>query len=180
MRTVTTTLVLAMLAIPMLALTEPAERPRVFPTYTGDNLLKEEYTLPDDLRGSPALLHVSFHPDQREDINSWIVRKEQIERAIPDVEIYEVAAVAPRYKAFSGIIRGKMKDVLTTRESRETCITFYTDRDEFIEKVGVETIDKNHVVLLNKHGHIVNHVSEAFSDDKLNALVQSLEQSLGG
>lgn len=150
------------------------EYPMPFPDHTGKNLHKDEVTIPDDLEGRPALLHVSFDPDQRPDIESWHAHKDAIKDTIEGVRIYELAAISTSYKAFAGIIRGKMKDVLTTEHARETCVTFYTDPDAFADKLGLGTTEVNHVVLLDARGRIVHSEREAFSPKKLDRLAKAL------
>ena len=151
--------------------------PMPFPDHTGKNLHKDEVTIPDDVTGRPALLHVSFDPDQRADIDSWHAHKDAIKEAIEGVRIYEIAALSTTYKAFAGIIRGKMKDVLTTDHARETCVTFYTDPESFVDKLGLGTTEVNHIVLLDAQGRIIHAEREAFAPEKLEDLKRALTQS---
>jgi len=151
--------------------------PMPFPEHTGKNLFKDEITIPEDLEGRPALLHVSFDPEQRPDIDSWHEHTDDIKDAIEGVRIYEVAAISTTYRAFAGIIRGKMKDVLTTEDARETCVTFYTDPEDFAKKLGLDTTEVNHAVLLDARGRIIHAERKGFAPKKLDELVEALKGS---
>ena len=57
------------------------------PCVTGQNLNRERVRFPTDIMGRPTLLLIAFYRHQQRDIDTWLSRLNEIERAVPDLNV---------------------------------------------------------------------------------------------
>lgn len=167
-------LVLASCRHQPLGLRDQAERIRTpyFPTITAENLNRERVTLPDDLAGNPALVLIAYKRQQQTNVNTWLDRMDEIEAAIPGVQIIETPTISSgTWGWMAGFIDGGMRSGIPDPEARARTITLYTDVSLFNQALNIESTDTIYAVLLDAEGEVVGKVEGDFSEDKLMKLI---------
>ncbi len=151
------------------------ERTPYFPTIQSENLNKETITLPDDLRGNPALLLIAYRQDQQENINTWLGHIGTIEEQIPGVRILELPTISSRnWGWMAGFIDGGMRKGIPDPAARARTVTLYTDVGLFNQALMIDDTNTIHAVLLDRDSRVVARVDGDYSDEKLNTLINAL------
>lgn len=156
-----------------LGLRDEAERIRTpyFPRITAENLNKKKITLPDDLKGSPALILVAYKQKQQTNVNTWLDRMDEIEAAIPGVQIIETPTISSgKWGWMAGFIDGGMRSGIPSTEARGRTITLYTDVSLFNQALMIESTDTIYAVLLDEEGEVVEIIEGDFTPAKLETL----------
>ncbi len=160
-----------------LGLRTQAERVRTpyFPTITAENLNKEEITLPTDLAGNPALILVAYKQQQQTNVNTWLDRMDEIQTAIPGVQIIETPTISSgRWGWMAGFIDGGMRSGIPDPDARARTITLYTDVSLFNQALMIEDTDTIYAVLLDEAGEVVTTIEGDFTEEKISMLAGSL------
>lgn len=156
-----------------LTLRDQAERLRTpyFPKITAENLNKEEVTLPDDYNGNPLLVLIAYKQKQQLNVNTWLDRMDEIESAIPGVQIIETPTISSgKWGWMAGFIDGGMRSGIPDPEARARTITLYTDVSLFNQALMIENTDTIYGVLLDKHGEVIDMVEGDYTPEKLESL----------
>ncbi len=156
-----------------LGLRRDAERVRTpyFPTITAENLNNEKVTLPEDFNGNPLLVLVAYKQKQQTNINTWLDRMDEIESAIPGVQIIETPTISSgKWGWMAGFIDGGMRSGIPDTEARARTITLYTDVSLFNQALNIESVDTIYAVLLDRDGEIVEMVAGDYTPAKLDTL----------
>lgn len=156
-----------------LGLRSSAERARTpyFPRITAENLNREEVTLPDDLEGRPALILIAYKQKQQTNVNTWLDRMDEIEAAIPGVQIIETPTISSgKWGWMAGFIDGGMRSGIPDPEARARTITLYTDVSLFNQALNIESVDTIYGVLLDEEGEVVDMVEGDYTPAKLDVL----------
>ncbi|MBO6739828.1 MAG: hypothetical protein JJ916_08225 [Phycisphaerales bacterium] len=156
-----------------LGLRADAERVRTpyFPQITAENLNRVEMTLPDDLAGSPALILIAYKQKQQTNVNTWLDRMEEIESAIPGVQIIETPTISSgKWGWMAGFIDGGMRSGIPDPEARARTITLYTDVSLFNHALMIEDTDTIYAVLLDEQGEVIDMVEGDYTPEKLESL----------
>lgn len=149
---------------------EPIRTP-YFPRITAENLNREQVTLPDDLAGSPALVLVAYKQKQQTNVNTWLDRMDEIETAIPGVQIIETPTISRgKWGWMAGFIDGGMRSGIPSTEARARTITLYTDVSLFNQALMIDSTDTIYAVLLDTEGEVVKVVEGDFTPAKLGTL----------
>ena len=161
-----------------LGLRTQAERVRMpyFPTITAENLNREKITLPTDLAGNPALILVAYKQKQQTNVNTWLDRIDEIEAAIPGVQIIETPTISSgKWGWMAGFIDGGMRSGIPDPQARRRTITLYTDVSLFNQALMIEDTDTIYAVLLDAEGEVVEMVEGDFSEEKMTRLVEMMD-----
>ncbi len=156
-----------------LTLRDQAERVRVpyFPKISAENLNKEKVTLPDDFNGSPLLVLIAYKQKQQLNVNTWLDRMDEIESAIPGVQIIETPTISSgKWGWMAGFIDGGMRSGIPDTEARARTITLYTDVSLFNQALNIESVDTIYALLLDEDGEVIEMVEGDYSPEKLDAL----------
>lgn len=156
-----------------LGLRTQAERVRMpyFPTITAENLNREKITLPTDLAGNPALILVAYKQQQQTNVNTWLDRIDEIEAAIPGVQIIETPTISSgKWGWMAGFIDGGMRSGIPDPQARGRTITLYTDVSLFNQALMIEDTDTIYAVLLDAEGEVMKVLDGNFSEHKLEQL----------
>ena len=142
-----------------------------FPRITAENLNRVEMTLPDDLAGSPALILIAYKQKQQTNVNTWLDRMDEIESAIPGVQIIETPTISSgKWGWMAGFIDGGMRSGIPDPEARARTITLYTDVSLFNQALNIESTDTIYAVLLDEEGEVLDMAEGDYTPAKLDAL----------
>ena len=156
-----------------LTLRDQVERVRApyFPKISAENLNKEKVTLPDDFNGNPLLVLIAYKQKQQLNVNTWLDRMDEIESAIPGVQIIETPTISSgKWGWMAGFIDGGMRSGIPDPEARARTITLYTDVSLFNQALNIESVDTIYAVLLDEDGEVIEMVEGDYSPEKLDAL----------
>jgi hypothetical protein len=159
-----------------LTLRDQVERVRApyFPKISAENLNKEKLTLPDDFNGNPLLVLIAYKQKQQLNVNTWLDRMDEIEAAIPGVQIIETPTISSgKWGWMAGFIDGGMRSGIPDPEARARTITLYTDVSLFNQALNIESVDTIYAVLLDEEGEVIEMVEGDYSVDKLRKLLKS-------
>jgi len=136
-----------------------------FPTIKSKTLNKNEYQLPNDLRGEYNVVIVAFTQYHQRDVDTWIPFLQILERDNSNIHYYELPTVNNRGPLFrfylDGIMRGGIRDF----ETRERTITLYTNVKDFCNGLNINP-SQIYTYLIDKKGEILFFVAGRFSDKK--------------
>lgn len=161
-----------------LGLRDQAQRVRApyFPMITAENLNKKQVTLPGDLAGRPALVLIAYQRQQQTNVNTWLDRIDEIEAAIPGVQIIETPTISSgKWGWMAGFIDGGMRSGIPDPEARGRTITLYTDVSLFNQALMIEDTDTIYAVLLDEVGEVMKIVQGDYEHMKLMRLKKSLD-----
>ena len=146
-----------------------------FPRISSENLNKEPITLPDDLRGQPALLLIAYKQRQQENVNTWLGHLDTIDEHIPGVRVLELPTISSRsWGWMAGFIDGGMRSGIPDPAARARTVTLYTDVSLFNQALMIDETDTIHAVLLDRDSRVIARVSGDYSEDKLKQLSTEL------
>lgn len=153
---------------------EPTGEPGTsFPRVTARNLLDEQVTLPDDLAGNPALIHIAFYQRQQLEVNTWLDRADEITDAVPGIRIIETPTVGSQWALVAGWIDGGMRSGIPGDEARARTITLYTDTRKFRDALAVETDKQIYTVLIDDAGKILLIEPGRASDEAIQRVIEA-------
>lgn len=149
-----------------------------FPRISSENLNKEPITLPDDLKGQPALLLIAYRQHQQEYVNTWLGHLDTIEEEIPGVRVLELPTISSgKWGWMAGFIDGGMRSGIPDPAARGRTVTLYTDVSLFNQALMIDETDTIHAVLLDQNSRVVARVDGDFSDEKLLQLSDQLRRT---
>lgn len=147
-----------------------------FPVVSGNNLLREEYLIPQDLKGELNLLFVPFLQEQQPIINAWVPFAQEVERMHPNIAYYEFPTIYQMPAVSRVFLNEGMRAGIPDPVSRERTITLYIDLDQFMQATGIQGKQDMHVLLINKKGDIlwrtINRIDESKKAELLSAIAQ--------
>ena len=140
---------------------------KTFPTVSGQNLEKEDLTIPTDFTGKPTLLLVGYKQNSQFDIDRWLIALDMTETKIDVYEIPTIQGLFPRM--FSTMIDNGMRKGIP-KELWKGVVTVYQDGDKVQAFTGNTNPNNARVILLNAQGVIQYFYDDGFSVSALNNL----------
>lgn len=144
---------------------------RMFPRVEAQNLLDEAVVLPDDLLGSPVVVHVAFFQKQQELVNTWLAEMGRVERAFAGVRVIETPVIKGRWAVMAGFIDNGMRSGILEQEARARTITLFTDTRDFREALDLPTDKDVYTLLLDADGRVLATEAGVFSEDAFQRLI---------
>lgn len=140
-----------------------------FPTLTTNDLNGKSVTFPDDFAHGHNLLFVAYDQWQQREVDSWLPFAAQLETDL-DLRYYELPVVG-RMNAFGRMqldfwMRRGIPDV----DIRSRTLTYYVDRAQFRQALGIETDAHIAIVLVNRQGRVLWKTYGAYSAESAASL----------
>ena len=123
-----------------------------FPTVRGEGLDGKKWTLPEDLKGKPAVLFVGYKQFTQFDIDRWMIALDMLSTPVAIYEIPTIAGMVPGMFA-NQIDDGMRKGI--PRELWSAVITVYSDAKAIEQFTGTENPMPSRVLLLDAEGRVV-------------------------
>jgi len=146
-----------------------------FPAVTGTNLLRRKLRLPTDFEGELNLLFIPFYQWHQALIDSWAPLAAEIERNTAGVRFYELPVIQRMNPFAQTFINEGMRAGIPNSSTRERTITLYLDKTTFREALGLPSEDTIYALLVDRQGNIVWKTQGAFSPEKGQALLATLQ-----
>ena len=108
-----------------------------FPTLTGNNLNREEVTIPNDLNEKPLLVILAFEQYHQRTVDEIIYQIEG-EVSPSSINIIETPVLAGSSKLFHSYLDGIMRGGIKDYDIRARTITIYGKKDEILEQLKIE------------------------------------------
>ncbi len=151
-----------------------------FPSLRGENLLGEEFDLPDDLPGDVHLVFVAFQQRQQPLVNTWLNVADAIEADFPGLRYVELPTIATPYRLMKPIIDNGMRSGIPSDAARARTITIFTNVQDFVEATGLPSTDDIAVILLDAQGRIRFIETGPRTEEKEEALRAAITELASG
>ena len=108
-----------------------------FPTLVGNNLNREQITIPNDINDKPLLIILAFEQYHQRTVDEIIY---QIEGEVnpSSINIIETPILAGSSKLFQSYLDGIMRGGIKDYDIRARTITIYGKKDEILEQLKIE------------------------------------------
>jgi hypothetical protein len=173
---------LALLTIVNNALLPKAKSTRIvwdmqFPSVSGNDLLRNKVSLPDDLSSGLNVLIVAFQRWHQGLVNSWVPFLDHMLEKHQDFDYYELPTIRKMNWLSRSIIDNGMRTGIPSRNTRRRTITLYIDKEPFRKKLSIPDESDIHLFLASKDGEVLWAGSGAISEDKADALTSAIEKA---
>jgi len=146
-----------------------------FPTVSGFNLNRQEFTFPQDLAGELNILFVPFLQRQQLVVNTWIPFAQETEAAFPGVVYYELPTIDEMPSLSRMFVNEGMRAGIPDQTARERTVTLYIDTGRFMEATDITGKDAVHIMLVNRSGDILWRTTGRFDETKGESLLEAIE-----
>lgn len=167
----------AVLVALFLALAAPTESSVMgkLPSLQTKFLDERPLALPDGLTSDRTLALISFHRDQRADVESWISGLQLGHDA--SIRWLRMPVLNdPGDDAGRSAIASRIRSHFGPDTSTTAVVPVFTDRTAFVRSAGLSGVERPSVVVLNRRGEVVARVEGKFDPDKAEALRQTLRE----
>jgi hypothetical protein len=147
-----------------------------FPSAEGKALTGDKFLVPEDFAKPYNLLLLAFQREQQEDVDTWIPRLEKVEDANDNFGFYEFPVLPEMNSMVRWFIYQGMRSGITSDRGRARTITFHLNKEEFREKLRIETEELIQVFLADSTGVIIWRESGTWSEDKERELLRILSR----
>jgi hypothetical protein len=143
------------------------------PTLTVQRLDQQRFVLPQGLLAERTLALVAFHPNQRDELRSWIrgLRLDQ-DRSITWFKmpvLNDPGSERARSDIESVLLAGHASEI-----DRSRLVPVFTDRGAFIRAAGLSSSEHAWVLVLDRDGKVLARAEGKFDQDKADALRETL------
>jgi len=131
---------------------EPASK---FPEVEGTSLSMVKHRLPGSLEGDLNLLLLAFRQWQQRDVDTWLPLASHLEAEFIGFRSYELPVISRVYRPMAGFIDGGMRAGIPDPAVRDSTITLYLDRGEFLAALGITSVRSIVPMLVTRAGDIL-------------------------
>lgn len=159
-------------ALPLLAAQPP--RQVVFPPITAYSLDKQKITLPDGLAGQTDLLVISFEPEQRKDVESWLPAAQALQHTNFQFRYYQVPVSGRENILFRWWETSSLRSDETDPESWPWIVPIFVDRQKFLQDLQIPDEKQVMVLLVDRQGHLLWRATGAMTQEKRASLMAAV------
>ena len=142
------------------------------PSVTGNNLMSEQVSIPQDFAGKTTLLLFGYKQDSQFDIDRWLIGLDMTNTKVDVYEIPTIQGMFPRI--FSTFIDNGMRSGIP-KELWKGVVTVYEDGEAVQKFTGNQQANNSRVMLLDSSGEIVYFYDRGFSVEALNAVIELID-----
>ncbi len=146
-----------------------------FPTATGSNLERTQFTLPGDLEGERNLVILAFWRHHQMLVDTWMPLARRLQQRHSDVVAYELPVIESRNKLAQLFIDSGMRAGIPDRTIREHTITLYVDKAAFLSQLDIDDDSTIYTMLIDRAGNVLWHTSGPLDPGKEQELEDFLE-----
>lgn len=147
-----------------------------FPALKVRDLEGKEYVIPHGLPGGPHVIVLAFQQWHQSIVNMWKGPLEELARARPGMEVWEVPSLSKGYRLFRGSIDGGMRAGIPDPEVRQHTLTAYTDLGELAADLELESLETVTAFLVDCTGAVLWRHSGEPTGEALAALDLALPE----
>ncbi|MGI9641398.1 MAG: hypothetical protein ACR2N9_01305 [Acidimicrobiia bacterium] len=127
----------------------------LFPSVDGHSLSGTTHHLPGTLAGDRNLLLIAFKQRQQADVDTWVPVAEAMSAEVTGFRAYELPVISHLYRPVSGFIDGGMRGGIPDPQVRESTITLYINRKQFLTDLRIAEVDAIVPMLVTPAGEIL-------------------------
>lgn len=151
-----------------------ASRAAVFPQVTAYNLNKSRLNLPADFAGQLDLLLISFQPEQRAQIETWMPLAQALQHTNFTLRWYRLPISNRENFIFRWWEDSSMRSDESDPETWPWIVPLYVDKNSFRHTLQIPTEHEIAVLLVDKQGRVLWRASGTLTPDKRTALTSTI------
>lgn len=146
----------------------------MFPSVQGSSLSGTTHLLPDTLAGDVNLLLVAFRQWQQAAVDTWLEVAGGLKREYPQLHVYELPVISSWYRPVARYIDGGMRAGIADPQVRESTITLYINRADFLRDLNIQSVHTIVPMLVTPNGQVLWRATGARSEKAEAALRKTL------
>jgi len=146
-------------------------KPVNFPTITSYSLDKQKITLPGEMAGQTDLLILSFEPEQKNDVDSWLSAAQALQHSNFQFRYYELPISAKENFVFRWWETSSMRNDETDPVMWHWIVPLFVDRQKFLKDLDIPNEKQVIVLLVDRQGHVLWRSSGSMNQDKRASLM---------
>jgi hypothetical protein len=148
-----------------------------FPNVSGNDLLKNRITLPEDLTSRLNVLIVAFQQWHQGLVNSWVPVLNNLVEQNADFDYFELPTIRKMNWLSRSIIDNGMRAGIPSRDTRRRTITLYIDKEPFKRELQIPDESEIHLFLVTNDGEILWRESGSVSEEKAETLIHTVKEA---
>lgn len=153
-----------------LASQQGAGKPARFPDLTAYNLAKQKLNLPSGFVGQVNLLLISFQPEQRKQIDSWMAVAQALQHTDFNFRWYQMPVSSSELWIFRWWDNSSMRSDETDPETWPWIVPLYVDKDGFRHSLHIPGEKQISVLLVDRQGNVLWRAEGPMTPEKRNSL----------
>ena len=147
-----------------------------FQSLTTYDLNGKSVTLPDDFEHDFNLLFVAYDRWHQQEVDSWIPFAAELEAEFKKFHFYELPIVGQMNVIGRARLDFFMRQGIPNPETRGRTLTYYVDRAQFRQMLGIETAEHIATVLVDRSGTVLWKAYGPFVEAQAIELKNKLKQ----
>lgn len=144
------------------------------PAFMTKTLMHKPVTLPEGLPSDRTLALITFKKGQRAQAESWIQGLNL--RNDPSISWMRMPVLNdPGTPTGRSEIENRLLQHYTDDTERANLVPIFTDSANFVRAIGLNSTDQFYAVVVNRRGDVLARVEGVFSEDKAQALRETLK-----
>jgi hypothetical protein len=136
------------------------------PSIEGKALTGDKFAAPGDFTRPFNILLIAFLREQQEDIDTWLLRLEELEDSDQDIAVYEFPVLPEMNRVTRWFIYQGMRGGIPSERARARTVTFHLDKEEFRNALKIGTEDSIQVFLADSSGTVIWRETGVWSEAK--------------
>lgn len=158
--------------LPLALASQPqAAKPAIFPAITTYSLSKDKLTLPGGFAGQFDLLLISFQPEQRKQIDSWMPVAQALQHTHFNIHWYQLPVSSPELWIFRWWDNSSMRSDEPDPETWPWIVPLYVDKDSFRHSLQIPTEKQISVLLVDREGNVLWRAEGPMTPEKRSSLL---------
>jgi hypothetical protein len=146
-------------------------KPVTFPTITSWSLDKQKITLPSEMAGQTDLLIISFEPEQKKDVDSWLPAAQALQHSNFQFRYYELPISSKENFVFRWWETSAMRNDETDPVMWHWIVPLFVDRQKFRKDLDIPNEKQVVALLVDRQGHVLWRASGDMNQDKRTSLL---------
>jgi len=147
-----------------------ASKPAVFPPVAAYSLDKTKLYLPRDFSGQLDLLLISFQPEQRTQIDTWMPLAQALQHTNFNFRWYRMPVSGRENFIFRWWDNSSMRSDETDPDTWPWIVPLYIDKNDFRRNLQISSERQVTILLVNKQGQVLWHAVGPLTPAKRDAL----------
>lgn len=148
--------------------------PAVFPPLTSYNLARAKVRLPADFIGQLDLLLISFQPEQRTQIDTWMPLAQAFQHTNFNFRWYRLPVSSRENFIFRWWDDSSMRSDESDPETWPWIVPLYVDQDSFRHSLQIPSDHQIAVLLINKQGKVLWRSTGTLTPEKRDSLTAAV------
>ncbi|HEV2462695.1 MAG TPA: hypothetical protein VGT04_02730 [Acidobacteriaceae bacterium] len=145
--------------------------PARFPDTTSYSLAKAKLNFPSGFAGQINLLLVSFQPEQRKEIDSWMPVAQALQHTNFNFHWYRLPVSSNELWVFRWWDNASMRSDETDPETWPWIVPLYVDKDSFRHSLQIPSEKQISVLLVDRQGNVLWRAEGPMTPEKRNSLL---------